>query len=190
MEKLKERILQEGCVIDGEMLKIDSFLNHCIDVKLIMEIGEELANRFKDAEADKILTVESSGIAIACATAFYMNILPVIFAKKSAPGTLTEGYYSAEVTSFTKRKVSNVLVSKEFLLPGDRVLIIDDFMAHGEAATGLANVVEQAGGHVVGIGVAVEKYFQGGSTKLREMGYRVESLAVIESMEDCNIVFK
>lgn len=190
MEKLKSRILQEGCVLEGELLKIDSFLNHQIDIKLTMEIGEELAKRFSDVEIHKILTVESSGIAIACATAFYADQVPVIFAKKSAPRTLTEGFYATEVTSFTKRKVSNVLVSKEFLLAGENVLIVDDFMAHGEATLGLARLVEQAGGKVAGIGVAVEKFFQGGSERLREKGYRVESLAIIESMEDCKVVFK
>lgn len=190
MEELKERILKEGCVVEREMLKIDSFLNHQIDVKLTMKIGEELARRFSDLKIDKILTVESSGIAIACATSYYANQLPVVFAKKSAPGTLTEGFYATEVTSFTKRKVSNVLVSEEFLSPGESVLIIDDFMAHGEATLGLARLVEQAGGKVAGVGVAVEKLFQGGSSRLKEQGYRVESLAIIESMEDCKIVFK
>lgn len=190
MEKLKERILQEGCVVDGELLKIDSFLNHQIDVGLTMEIGEELAKRFAQEKVDKVLTLESSGIAIAFATAYYLNRVPVVFAKKSAPGTLTEGFYATEVTSFTKRKVSNVLVSEEFLLAGEKVLIIDDFMAHGEAALGLTRLVESAGGHVAGVGVAVEKFFQEGSARLREAGYRVESLAIIESMEDCKIVFK
>lgn len=190
MDKLKDRILQEGCVVEGDMLKIDSFLNHQIDVSLTMEIGQELAKRFADVTIDKVLTVESSGIAIAFAVAYYAGGTPVVFAKKSAPGTLTEGFYSTEVTSFTKRKVSNVLVSKEFLLPNEKVLIIDDFMAHGDAAMGLARLVEEAGGQVVGVGSAVEKFFQGGSTRLRESGYRVESLAVIESMEDCKIVFK
>ena len=190
MQLLKDRIVKDGQVIGTEIIKVDSFLNHQIDVALVAEIGKELAARFADAGITKILTIESSGIAIACAAAIHMNGIPVVFAKKAAPSTMTDGFYSVEVTSFTKRTVSAVMVSKKYLSKGDRILIVDDFLAHGEAAAGLAKIAEKAGAVVCGIGAAVEKEFQGGSARLRELGYRVESLAVIASMQDGQITFK
>lgn len=189
MEKLKQRILQDGKALGADVIKVDSFLNHQIDVRLLAEIGQEFKKRFQGTEITKILTIEASGIAIACATALQMEDLPVVFAKKTPPNTIEEGMYQEEVTSFTKRMVFNVVVSKEYLSEKDKVLIIDDFLARGEAAMGLANLVKQAGGQVVGVGVAIEKRFQGGADKLREAGYRVESLAVIASTEDGNIRF-
>jgi xanthine phosphoribosyltransferase len=190
MQLLKDRIIKDGQIIGSEILKVDSFLNHQIDVALVLELGKELARRFAGLGINKILTIESSGIAIACATAMHMDGLPVVFAKKAAPNTMTDGYYSVEVTSFTKRTVSSVMVSKKYLGKDDKVLIVDDFLAHGEAAIGLAKLAVLAGAEVKGIGVAVEKEFQGGSAKLREKGYRVESLAVITSMKDGQITFK
>lgn len=190
MQLLKDKILCEGQAIGTDIIKIDSFLNHQIDVGLISRIGEEFSRRFANIPVTKILTIEASGIAIACATAMHMGNVPVVFAKKAAPSTMIEGYYATEVTSYTKRAVSTVMVSKNFLLKGDKILIIDDFMAHGEAAWGLADLVKQSGATVMGIGIAVEKSFQGGSSKLREAGYTVESLAVIASIEDGHIVFK
>ncbi|MGI6751950.1 MAG: xanthine phosphoribosyltransferase [Anaerovoracaceae bacterium] len=189
MEKLKQRILRDGKALGSDVIKVDSFLNHQIDVRLLAEIGQEIKKRFQDEEITKILTIEASGIAIACAVALQMGDLPVLFAKKTPPNTIESGMYQEEITSFTKRMVFNVVVSKEYLSKDDRVLIVDDFMARGESAQGLANLVKQAGGHVVGIGVAIEKKFQGGADRLREAGYRVESLAVITSTEDGNICF-
>ena len=190
MQILKDRIIKDGQVIGTEIVKVDSFLNHQIDVALLSEIGREFAARFNGLPVNKILTIESSGIAIACAAAMHMGNLPVVFAKKAAPSTMVDGYYSTEVTSFTKRTVSLVMVSQRYLTKGDNLLIIDDFLAHGEAALGLANLAQQAGATVSGIGAAVEKAFQGGAEKLRQKGYRVESLAVITSIQDDHITFE
>lgn len=189
MKALKERIIADGVAIGTEIVKVDSFLNHQIDVALLDEIGREFAKRFQGIEVSKILTVEASGIAIACITAKYFGNVPVLFAKKASPNTMTEDFYSAEVKSFTKGTVSVVRVSKKFLIPGDRVLILDDFLAHGEAAFGMAELVRQANAELVGIGAVIEKQFQGGGRKLREKGFRVESLAVIESIQDGKINF-
>lgn len=190
MRILEDKIIEEGQVLGTDIIKIDSFLNHQIDMELVLEIGKEFAARFKDTKANKILTIEASGIAIACATAVYMGNLPILFAKKAAPNTMVDGNYATEVTSFTKRKVYTVMVSKKYLGEEDNVLIIDDFMAHGEAASGLVDICRQAGARIEGIGIAVEKEFQGGSRKLKDQGQRVESLAVITSMEDGHINFK
>ncbi len=190
MQLLKDRIIKDGEVIGTEIIKVDSFLNHQIDLALVSEIGKELARRYEGSGINKILTIESSGIAIACAVAMHMNGIPVVFAKKAAPNTMIDGVYSVEVTSFTKRTVSTVMVSKKYLSKNDKLLIVDDFLAHGEASIGLAKLAEKAGAKVGGIGIAIEKEFQGGSAKLRELGYRVESLAVITSMQDGHITFK
>ena len=190
MQLLKKKIISDGAVIGTDIIKIDSFLNHQLDVGLISEIGKEFAHRFEDVQIDKILTIEASGIAIACAAAMYMGNLPVVFAKKAAPSTMTDGYYTTEVTSFTKRTVSKVMVSKKYISRDEKILIIDDFMAHGEAALGLARLTEQAGAIVAGVGVAVEKAFQGGSLKLKQEGYRVESLAVINAIKEGQIIFR
>ena len=189
MQLLKNKIISDGAVIGRDIIKIDSFLNHQLDVGLISEIGREFGQKFNNISVDKILTIEASGIAIACATAMFMGNLPVVFAKKAAPTTMIDGCYTTEVTSFTKRTVSKVMVSRKYILKSERILIIDDFMAHGEAALGLARLVEQAGASVVGIGIAVEKAFQGGSLKLGQKGYKVESLAVISSIEEGHIIF-
>jgi xanthine phosphoribosyltransferase len=190
MQLLKDRILKDGQVIGTGIVKVDSFLNHQIDVALISEIGREFARRFHGLPVNKILTIEASGIAVACATAMHMGNLPVVFAKKAAPSTMIDGYFAAECTSFTKRTVSTVTVSQKYLTEADNLLIIDDFLAHGEAALALANLAKQAGATVSGIGAVIEKAFQGGSDKLRQEGYRVESLAVITSIQDDHITFR
>ena len=190
MKSLEEKILKEGVAIGTEIVKVDHFLNHRLDVKFLEEVGAEFKKRFKDDEINKILTVEASGIAVASLTAPYFDYAPVVFAKKAAPNTMTEGFYVAEAKSFTKGTVSLLRVSERFLEEGDKVLIIDDFLAHGQASLALADLVEQAGGKVVGVGAVIEKGFQGGSERLRAKGYRVESLAVIDSIEEGRIIFK
>lgn len=153
------------------------------------ELGKEFGRRFSDLKIDKILTVEASGIGIACMTAPYFGYPPVVFAKKTSPNTMTEDFYGAEAKSFTKGTVSIIRVSKKYLKEGDRVLILDDFLAHGEASMAMTRLVEQAGGSVEGIGAVIEKGFQGGGRKLREAGYRLESLAIIESIQDGIVKF-
>lgn len=189
MEELKKKILQEGVAIGTEVVKVDHFLNHMLDVKFLEHIGQEFKKRFSDCQIDKILTVEASGIGVACIAAPYFGYPPVVFAKKAKPNTMTEGVYEADAKSFTKGTVSKFRVSRKLLNEGEKVLIIDDFMAHGEASLALAELVNQAGGTVVGIGAVIEKGFQGGSEKLRKHGYRVESLAVIEKIVDGKIFF-
>ncbi|MDD2190740.1 MAG: xanthine phosphoribosyltransferase [Eubacteriales bacterium] len=189
MKTLKERILADGVCIGTEIVKVDSFLNHQIDVALLDEIGKEFARRFSGQQVSKILTVEASGIAIACMAARHFGNIPVVFAKKASPNTMTEDLYGAEVKSFTKGTVSVVRVSKRFLNPEDRVLILDDFLAHGEAAIGMAELVRQAGAELIGVGAVIEKQFQGGGKRLREKGCRIESLAIIESIKDGKINF-
>lgn len=190
MEELKRKILEEGVAIGTQIVKVDNFLNHNLDVRFLEKLGKEFKNRFKNDKINKILTVEASGIAVACMAAPYFGYPPVVFAKKAIPSTMTEGFYEAEAKSFTKGTISVFKVSKKFLNNDDKVLIIDDFMAHGEAAMALANLVRQAGGEVVGVGAVIEKGFQGGSEKLRQAGYRVESLAVIEKIENGVITFE
>ncbi|MGI6257087.1 MAG: xanthine phosphoribosyltransferase [Anaerovoracaceae bacterium] len=190
MEELKNKILREGRAIGTQIVKVDGFINHQIDVAFMEKVGKEFARRFDCIKVDKILTVEASGIAIACLTAPFFGYPRVVFAKKTKPSTMTDEFYGAEAKSFTKNTVSMVRVSKEFINPGDRVLILDDFMAHGEAATALTEVVEQACAKVEGVGIVIEKAFQGGGEKLRRRGYRVESLAIVEKIVDGNITFK
>ena len=190
MNILKKKITEEGRAIGTEIVKVDSFLNHQIDVRFLEKVGREFRKRFEGIEVDKILTVEASGIAIACLTAPFFGYPPVIFAKKAAPSTMDEGFYEAEARSFTKGTVSRLKVSKQFIHEGEKVLILDDFMASGEASVALSRIVEEAGAEVVGIGAVVEKGFQGGSDVLRKKGYRVESLAVISRIEDGRIIFE
>ncbi|MBN7773714.1 xanthine phosphoribosyltransferase [Clostridium aminobutyricum] len=190
MESLKQKIRTEGQTIGSEIIKVDGFLNHQIDVKFMEEIGREFRKRFQGEEVTKILTVESSGIAIACEASKSFDYIPVVFAKKAAPSTMVEGCYSVEARSFTKGTVSSLRVSKKFLSEGDRVLILDDFLASGEASIALVKMARKAGAQVVGVGAVIEKEFQGGGAKLREMDCRVESLAVIVKIEDGIIAFK
>ena len=189
MEALKEKIVIEGKVIGMGIVKVDKFLNHQIDVEFMERIGREFRTRFADVEVDKILTVEASGIAVACMTAQHFGYPPVVFAKKTIPSTMTDEFYGAEAASFTKGSVSILRIAKEYLCEGERVLILDDFLAHGQASLALAELVKQAGGQVAGIGAVIEKAFQGGGQRLRDQGYRLESLAVIKKIQDGTIIF-
>ena len=188
MKLLEQRILTNGKVLPGGVLKIDSFLNHQMDPMLMMEMAKELKRLYADAGVNKILTIEASGIAIAIMAGYEFGC-PVVFAKKSKTKNISDNVYSVEVESFTHGKTNTVVVSKEFVNPGDRILIIDDFLATGAALIGLKALVEQAGATVVGAGIAVEKVFQGGGNLLREQGMRVESLAMIASMDDTSLTF-
>ena len=183
MNFLEERILRDGIVRKGNVLKVDSFLNHQMDVSLLDEIGKELFERFKDCGVTRILTIEASGIAIAYAAARYFDV-PFVFAKKSKSINIDADVYSASVESFTHKCTNQVMVSKKFINEGDRVLIIDDFLANGCALKGLISIVENAGASVVGIGIAIEKGFQDGGKEIRSLGYRLESIAIVESMND------
>ena len=187
MQLLKEKILSEGIVLNDRLLKVDSFLNHQIDPDLMLEIGKEFARRFAEQKIDRILTIEASGIAVALATGFILHV-PVVFAKKSASEIMNEEAYVAKVHSFTKKITSNVSVLRKFLPAGEKVLILDDFLAHGEAAVGLASLVEQAGSTVVGIGIVIEKQFQGGAEKINAKGYNLESLARIKAFENGRVI--
>ena len=182
MNFLEERILRDGIVKEGNVLKVDSFLNHQMDVALIDEIGKEFYRRFGNLGITKILTIEASGIAIAYAAARYFGT-PFVFAKKSKSVNIDGDVYMAEVESFTHKCTNRVIVSKRFLHAGERVLIIDDFLANGCALKGLISIVESAGAEVVGIGIAIEKGFQDGGNQIRSLGYRLESLAIVDAMD-------
>lgn len=189
MKELEEKILREGTILPGGVLKVGSFLNQQVDIDLMRDLGNEIARLFKDAGATRILTIESSGIPIALSTGFVMN-LPVVYAKKNRTSNISGDCYSAKVHSFTHGVNNNVLVTREYLSPDDRVLIVDDFLAHGSALNGMIEICNQAGAAVVGCAAAIEKGFQLGGDELRKRGYRVESLAIIEEMNDTEIVFR
>ncbi len=182
MNFLEERIIKDGVIKEGNILKVDSFLNHQMDIELLDQLGEEFFRRFGDQSVTKILTIEASGIAIACAAARYFHV-PVLFAKKSKSVNIDGDMYVAEVESFTHKCKNQVIVSKNFLLPDDRVLIIDDFLANGCALQGLVSITESAGATVAGIGIAIEKGFQIGGTVIRNLGYRLESIAIVDAMD-------
>ena len=182
MQLLKDRIRKDGKVKEGNVLKVDSFLNHQMDIRLFREIGKEFKRRFEGTEINKILTIEASGIGIACIVAEEFDV-PVVFAKKSQSINIDSDVYVAEVESFTHKRKNQVIVSKKFLNEGDHVLIIDDFLANGCALQGLLSIVAQAGGTVEGIGIAVEKGFQQGGRIIRNLGYQLESLAIVDSMD-------
>lgn len=188
MELLKRKIAEEGIVLSDQVLKVDSFLNHQMDPKLMMEIGKEFARLFESSGITRVLTIESSGIAPAIMTALVLNV-PLIFARKHKSLTLRDDIYVETVYSFTKQVTNEITVAKKYILSDDRVLIVDDFLAHGEAAFGLAKIAEQAGAKVEGIGIVIEKAFQNGAQKLKEAGYRVESLARIASLEGNRVRF-
>jgi len=179
---LEEKILSEGTVKPGNILKIDSFLNHQIDVGIMRQIANELKRRFGDVEVNKVLTIEASGIAIATMVGNLYDV-PVVFAKKSETANSTDDKYVSHAYSFTHKRMNSVFVSRPYLHPTDRVLIVDDFLADGQAAHALIDLVHQAGGEVAGIGIAVEKGQQTGGRQLREEGYRLESIAIIEEMD-------
>lgn len=182
MNFLEERIQRDGIVKEGNVLKVDSFLNHQMDVTLFRQMGEEWKRRFADVTITKILTIEASEIGIACIASEYFNV-PVVFAKKSKSINIEGDMYIAEVESFTHKNVNQVIVSKKFLSSDDHVLIIDDFLANGCALQGLISIVSQAGATVAGIGIAVEKGFQSGGQIIRNLGYRLESLAIVDGMD-------
>ena len=189
MQALKDKILSEGQVIGDDILKVDGFLNHQIDTKFLEEIGCEFKKRFEGCKVDKILTVEASGIAVACETAKQFGSVPVVFAKKAKPNTIVEGCYSAEARSFTKGTVANLRVIKRFVSEGEKLLILDDFLASGEAAVALIRIAEKAGAEVVGFGAVIDKTFQGGRKRIQDMGVRVEALASIERFENGKPIF-
>ena len=183
MELLKERIRRDGKVKGTDVLKVDSFLNHQMDVELFAEIGKEFKRRFAGCEINKILTIEASGIGIACVVAQYFHC-PVIFAKKTQTKNIAGEVYTSKVESFTHGRVYDIIVAKEFLGPGDKVLLIDDFLANGAALEGLAQLVKDAGAELVGAGIVIEKAFQPGGDRLRAKGLRIEALARVQSMNE------
>jgi len=185
---LQHRIQQDGNVLSDEVLKVDSFLNHQIDPELMQAIGKEFADRFMDAGITKIVTIESSGIAPSTMAGLYLGV-PVIFARKRKSLTLVADLYTASVRSFTKQETNEISVSKDFLTSEDTVLLIDDFLANGQAALGLLNIVEQAGARLAGIGIVIEKGFQPGGALIRERGIRLESLAIVESLDNGQVTF-
>jgi len=188
MKVLQEKILNEGKVLSGDVLKVDAFLNHQIDPVLMQEIGKEFAKRFKEENITKIVTIESSGIAPAVMAALELGV-KVIFARKRKSLTLQDNMYVANVYSFTKQETNEISLSRNHIDENDRVLIIDDFLANGQAALGLMSLVEQSGASIAGIGIVIEKAFQDGGKKLREQGVRVESLAEIASLDNGTVTF-
>ncbi len=188
MKLLEERILSEGTVKPGGILKVDSFLNHQIDPQLLYEMALELKRLYAGEQINKVFTIEASGIALASFVGYVFGC-PLVFAKKSKTKNISDALYSVEVESFTHGNTNTVVVSKEYLHAEDRVLIVDDFLATGAALVGLKNLVEQAGGTVVGAGIAIEKVFQRGGNRLRAQGMRIESLAKIASMSDDSLTF-
>ena len=185
MKSLEEKIEKEGLVLPGNVLKVDSFLNHQIDPVMTMAMGRELIRLFSGVKIDRVLTVEASGIAIGLAAAYYAGA-PLVFAKKKKSVLMTEEAYTADVYSYTKKETNTIAVLKKFLPKGEQVLIVDDFLANGCALQGLISIVRQAGANVAGIGIVIEKGFQMGGTIIRNLGYRLESLAVVESMDSDN----
>ena len=183
MQLLKDRIRKDGKIKEGNVLKVDSFLNHQMDVKLFQEIGKEFKRRFEDEEISKILTIEASGIGIACVAAEVFDV-PVVFAKKTQTKNIAGDVYTTKVESFTHGRVYDIIVSKEFLGKGDKVLLIDDFLANGKALEGLAELVTKSGAELVGAGVVIEKGFQVGGDIIRSKGIHLESLAIVESMDE------
>ncbi|MGL5694519.1 MAG: xanthine phosphoribosyltransferase [Peptostreptococcaceae bacterium] len=190
MKLLQEKILNEGSVSGKDILKVDSFLNHQLDVNFLNEIGKEFKNRFENEKVDKILTIEASGIAIASIASQHFGNVPVVFAKKVESKNLDKDVYETKVYSFTKAKEYSVKVSKKYLNEGENVLVLDDFLANGRAALGLKDLVEQANANLSGIGIVIEKGFQEGRSLLEKAGVNLQSLAVIDSIEDGNVTFR
>ncbi len=188
MELLKNMIKEKGIVINEDILKVDSFLNHQVSPSLMKEIGIEFASHFKDKGITKVLTIESSGIAPALMTALELNV-PLVILKKQLPNTLKEGFYQTEVMSFTKNNIYNLTVSKNYISKDDKILLIDDFLANGEAASGVIKIADEANAKINGIGIVIEKSFQPGRKKLENKGYDIYSLARIKSLENNRIEF-
>lgn len=189
MELLKQRMIKDGAIKNGGIIKVDSFLNHQIDIELLNEIGKEFKERFKNEKVDKILTIEASGIAIAVIAAQFFNV-PVVFAKKTESKNLDKDTYDSQVFSYTKNKLYTIRVSKRYLNESENILILDDFLANGKAAEGLIDIVTQAKCNVAGIGIVIEKGFQDGGKSIREKGIKLESLAIVESVENGEIKFR
>ncbi|NLN64230.1 MAG: xanthine phosphoribosyltransferase [Clostridiaceae bacterium] len=191
MDLLKQRILKDGKVLDGDILKVDSFINHQIDPLLAFETGREFYQRFQNThtQIDKILTIETSGIAFALCAGYHFNV-PVVFAKKHAGRNMSLDVYQGKVYSYTKRTEYTISIAKQFLSPGENILVIDDFLANGQAVLGLLDIARQACANLSGVGIVIEKGFQPGGKMLRSQGVRVESLVVIDSLKDNNISFR
>ena len=190
MKYLEEKIIKDGVVKPGNILKVDNFLNHQIDVVTLNEMGKEFKRLFADKPINKILTIEASGIAIATMAALHFDNAPVVFAKKAKSRNIDNDLYTSVVHSYTYGKDYTITVAKKFLSPDDHILIVDDFMALGNAMIGLLDVVKQSGATVEGIGIAIEKGFQPGGQRLRDMGYNLHSLALVESMNENEIIFR
>ena len=190
MQLLKEKILKEGSISGNDILKVDNFLNHQLDIEFLNEIGKEFKNRFEDKKVDKILTIEASGIAIASIASQHFGNIPVVFAKKTESKNLDKDVYETKVYSFTKDKEYSVKVSKKYLNKGENILVIDDFLANGRAALGLKDLVEKANANLLGVGIVIEKGFQEGRNLLEKYGVNLQSLVVIDSIEDGKIKFK
>ncbi len=190
MKLLKDKIIAEAEVIEPNIVRVDGFLNHQIDTSLYQEIGKEFASRFKDKHITKIVTIEASGIALAVATAVHLGNIPVVFAKKGTSATVNENLYTTKVHSFTKNIDYNAIISKKYLHETDHILLIDDFLANGQAMLGLMNICKQANATVEGVGIVVEKGFQDGRSLIEETGVKVESLAIIQAVEGKKIIFK
>lgn len=189
MKALEDKILAEGKVYEGNILKVGSFLNHQVDTHFLMEMGDEIARLFKDSGVTKIVTIEASGIAMAVAAAYKMGI-PFVFAKKHKTNNISGEVYSSIIHSFTHDTEYTIVISREFISKDDRILIVDDFLANGCAVNGIIDIINQAGAKVVGVSAAIEKAFQNGGDNLRNTGIKVESLAVIESMDNGTIIFR
>ncbi len=189
MQALEEKILNEGTVLPGDILKVDCFLNHCIDVPFLLEMGQEIARLYENDGVNKILTIETSGIPIAFAAAQYMKV-PVVFAKKNKTGNISDDFYSSRVESFTRKNVYDAVVSKDYLGKGDKLLVIDDFLAKGNALCGLMDIINQSGAELIGCAIAIEKGFQGGGDELRAKGIRIDSLAIVETMAESSLTFR
>lgn len=189
LKELVDRIKQDGEVLPGNVLKINSFLNHQVDPQLMMHVGEEFSRLFKDEKVDKVLTCEASGIAPGVMAAYQLHV-PMIFARKKKPSTLNDAVYWADVFSYTKKVNNKICVEEKFLHPGEHILIIDDFVAHGEAVKGMVNIAKQAGCDIVGVGAVVAKTFQGGSEWVEKEGLRFEALAKIDSFENGQVHFE
>lgn len=188
MELLEQKILKDGKIFQGNILKVDNFLNHQVDVELIDAMGKDFAEHFADAGITRVITLEVSGISMAYTAAKYLRV-PMVFAKKIESLTLSDDVYSSKVVSYTKNKEYNIRVDRRFLLPTDRVLIVDDFLAKGEALGGLIDLCEQAGATIAGVGIAIEKVFQGGGPKYREKGYHIYSQAMIDHFTEDSVIF-
>ena len=189
MEALKQRICREGKILPGNIIKVDGFLNHCVDTRFMGELAEEFARHFDVSKVTKILTAEASGIALAAVCSYQYGI-PMVFAKKAKSDNIEGGLYKSEVMSYTYKKKVTLICAKDWITSDDKVLIIDDFMARGEAMHGLLDIVKQAGAELVGIGIAVEKGFQHGGDRLREAGINIQSLAIIDQADENGFVFR